>query len=173
QDDMHDGTIQQGDTWLQNHIDAYVQWAKTHNSLLIVTWDEDDGSQSNQIPTIFLGPMVTAGQYGEQINHYNVLRTVEDMYALSYAGASATATPISDIWTTSGATPAAPSNLTATAAAADQVNLGWTDNSSNESGFLLERSTDNVNFTQIASLGSNVTSYGDTGLTTGTTYYYR
>jgi hypothetical protein len=117
--------------------------------------------------------MVTAGQYGEQINHYNVLRTVEDMYALSYAGASATATPISDIWTTSGATPAAPSNLTATAAVADQINLGWTDNSSNESGFLVERSTDNVNFTQIASLGSNVTSYSDTGLTTGTTYYYR
>ena len=31
-DDMHDGTIAQGDTWLQQHIDSYVQFAQTHNS---------------------------------------------------------------------------------------------------------------------------------------------
>jgi hypothetical protein len=98
QNDMHDGTIQQGDTWLQDHFDSYAQWAKTHNSLLIVTWDEDDGTQGNQVATLFVGQPVATGQYGEQINHFNLLRTVEDMYGLSYAGASATATPISDIW---------------------------------------------------------------------------
>ena len=96
--DMHDGTIQQGDTWLKSHLDSYVQWAKTHNSLLIVTWDEDDSSHSNKIPTIFVGPMVKTGQYSENINHYNVLRTIEDMYSLPYAGNSSTATPISDVW---------------------------------------------------------------------------
>jgi hypothetical protein len=170
-DDMHDGTIQQGDTWLQNNIDAYKQWAMTHNSLLIVTWDEDDHTQGNQIPTIFVGPMVTQGQYSEQINHFNVLRTIEDMYGLPYAGQSATANPIADIWASTP--PAAPSNLAATAAAANQLNLGWTDNSSSETGILVERSTDDVNFTQIASLGSQATSYSDTGLTTGATYYYR
>lgn len=37
-DDMHDGGIPEGDTWLQNNIDGYAQWATTHNSLLIVTW---------------------------------------------------------------------------------------------------------------------------------------
>src|SRR5262245_46056602 len=95
-DDMHDGTIQQGDTWLKNNLDSYAQWAKTHNSLLIVTWDEDDGSQHNQVATIFVGQMVNSGQYGEQINHFNVLRTIEDMYGLSYAGASASATHITD-----------------------------------------------------------------------------
>src|SRR5262249_53396040 len=42
QNDMHDGSIQDGDAWLQKHLDAYYQWAKTHNSLLIVTWDESD-----------------------------------------------------------------------------------------------------------------------------------
>jgi hypothetical protein len=112
QDDMHDGTIQQGDTWLKNNIDAYVQWAKTHNSLLIVTWDENDGTQNNQIPTIFVGPMVANGQYAETINHFNVLRTIEDMYGLSHAGASATAAPISDIWA-STATPPTISSISA------------------------------------------------------------
>ena len=98
QDDMHSGSIQQGDTWLKNHIDSYVQWAKTHNSLLIVTWDEDDGSASNQIPTFFVGPMVKAGQYSESINHYNVLRTLEAIYGLPFANNSANVTTISDIW---------------------------------------------------------------------------
>jgi phosphatidylinositol-3-phosphatase len=97
-DDMHSASIQQGDTWLKNNMDGYVQWAKTHNSLLIVTWDEDDGSASNQIPTIFVGPMVKGGTYSEMINHYAVLRTLEDFYKLPYANNSATATPISDVW---------------------------------------------------------------------------
>jgi len=97
-DDMHDGTIQQGDTWLKNNIDAYAQWAKKNNSLLIVTWDEDDSSQSNQIPTIFVGQSVKAGSYSETINHYNVLRTLEDMYGLAALGSSANASAISDCW---------------------------------------------------------------------------
>jgi hypothetical protein len=96
--DMHDGSISQADTWLKQHLDSYVQWAKTNNSLLIVTWDEDDNTQNNQIPTIFIGPMVKPGNYSEKINHFNVLRTLEDMYGLSYVGKSSTATPITDIW---------------------------------------------------------------------------
>src|SRR5579859_1102188 len=97
-DDMHDGTIAQGDTWLQQHIDSYVQFAKTHNSLLIVTWDEDDNSSNNQIATIFVGPMVKQGQFSETINHFNVLRTLEDLYGLTHVGSAASATPISDVW---------------------------------------------------------------------------
>ena len=98
-DDMHDGTVAQGDTWLQNNIDAYAQWAKTHNSDLIVTWDEDDNSSNNQIPTIAVGAHVKPGAYGETINHYNVLRTIEDFYNLGYAGSSSSATPITDAFT--------------------------------------------------------------------------
>ncbi len=97
-DDMHDGSIQQGDTWLKNNLSAYIAWAQTHNSLLIVTWDEDDGSQDNQIPTIFVGPMVKPGQYGEAINHYTVLRTIEAMYGLIPLGNSASVKPIRDVW---------------------------------------------------------------------------
>src|SRR5262249_21276210 len=82
QNDMHDGSISQADTWLSNNTNAYAQWAKTHNSLLVVTWDEDDSSQSNQITTIFAGANVKSGQYSQTINHYGVLRTIEDMYGL-------------------------------------------------------------------------------------------
>jgi hypothetical protein len=104
QDDMHDGTVQQADTWLKNNLDGYVQWAKTHNSLLIVTWDENDQSAGNHITTIFDGPMVQQGQYNEAINHFTVLRTLEDMYSLPYAGQSANYGPITDIWSTTAPT---------------------------------------------------------------------
>src|SRR5579875_2309367 len=97
-DDMHNGTIRQGDTWLKNHLSAYVQWAETHNSLLIVTWDENDGSPGNQIPTLFVGQMVKTGRYSERINHYTVLRTLEAMYGLPALGNSAHLSPITDCW---------------------------------------------------------------------------
>lgn len=97
-DDMHDGTIQEADTWLKNNLGGYVKWMQKHNSLLIVTWDEDDGTKANHIPTFFAGPMVKPGQYSETINHYSVLRTIEDMYGLSPLGNSQNATPITDVW---------------------------------------------------------------------------
>jgi len=100
--DMHDGTIEQADAWLKVRLDAYVQWAQTHNSLLIVTWDEDDGTENNRIPTLFVGPMVLPGQYPERIDHYTLLRTIEDMYGLAALGQSASAAPISDVWRQTG-----------------------------------------------------------------------
>ena len=100
--DMHNGEdpdrIQTGDRWLREHLDAYVQWAQEHNSLLIVTWDEDKKKENNRIVTLFVGPMVQAGRYDQRITHDNVLRTIEDLYGLSHAGASADAAPITKIW---------------------------------------------------------------------------
>jgi phospholipase C len=97
-DDMHSASVQQGDSWLQGHLSGYAQWARAHNSLLIITWDEDDGSASNQIPTLFIGSMVKPGRYSEQINHYSVLRTIEDMYGLPALNESANVGAISDVW---------------------------------------------------------------------------
>jgi phosphatidylinositol-3-phosphatase len=98
EDDMHDGTIQQADSWLQAHLQEYVTWAKQNNSLLIITWDEDDDTSTNKIPTIFVGPMVKPGKYSAKITHYNVLRTLEAMYGLPYAGHSSSVTTITDVW---------------------------------------------------------------------------
>ncbi len=99
--DMHDGTIQQGDTWLKQNMDAYAQWAKTHNSLLLVTWDENDtstGDASNQIATIFVGQHVQIATNNTSINHFNVLRTLEDMYGLAPANNAANASDILGVW---------------------------------------------------------------------------
>lgn len=70
--------------------------------------------------------------------------------------------------------PATPSNLSAAAASGSKINLRWTDNSNNESGFSIERSVNtSSNFTQIATVGAGVTNYADSGLTVSTFYYYR
>lgn len=95
---MHDGSIAQGDAWLNTHLAAYATWARTNNSLLIVTWDEDDGGPRNQIPTVFYGAHVQPGSYNETINHYNLLATLEEMYGLPKTGLAATAAPIATIW---------------------------------------------------------------------------
>jgi hypothetical protein len=70
---------------------------------------------------------------------------------------------------------AAPSGLTATAGSSSQINLAWTDNSSNETGFKIERCTGTgcSDFAQIATVGANVTTYQNTGLTADTTYRYQ
>jgi acid phosphatase len=97
-DDMHDGTIMQGDSWLKTHVSRYVRWATAHNSLLIVTWDEDDGSAGNQVATIFAGAHVRPGRYGENITHYNVLRTIEQAYGLKPLRNAAAASPITGVF---------------------------------------------------------------------------
>ncbi|HEV2111341.1 MAG TPA: alkaline phosphatase family protein [Gammaproteobacteria bacterium] len=97
-DDMHDGTVRQADAWLKQNLDAYLQWALKNHSLLIVTWDEDDGTQDNQIATIVIGQGVKPGRYDQKIDHYSVLRTLTDIYRLKPIGHAAKAKPISGIW---------------------------------------------------------------------------
>lgn len=67
----------------------------------------------------------------------------------------------------------APSNLTLTAVSTSQINLSWTDNSSDEEKFIIERSTDGNNWSTIDSVNASVTSYQSTGLSTDQLYYYR
>ena len=98
QNDMHDGTVAMGDTWLSQNIEAYRVWASTHNSVLIVTWDEDDNSGANQVATIFNGQHIRAGAYTEAsierapglgVDHFNILRTLENIYGLGTCNAAA------------------------------------------------------------------------------------
>ena len=96
--DMHDCSVATGDSWLRAHLARYAAWALTHDSLLILTWDENDGSQGNQIATIFVGQNIRPGMYPERITHYSVLRTIEDAYRLRHDGHAAAARPITDIW---------------------------------------------------------------------------
>lgn len=118
--DMHNGPVSEsipaGDRWLQKNIDQYYQWAKNHNSLLILTFDENNDKRGyrgltnplvdpkscvgtdrdheycvdlqNRIVTIFAGAHIKPGDYaeGQGITHINVLRTFEAMYGLLRAG---------------------------------------------------------------------------------------
>ncbi len=70
--------------------------------------------------------------------------------------------------------PAAPSGLTATATTAPSVSLAWVDNSNNESGFTIQRATDNTFTTALTTfnVAANVSSYSDTAVSAGT-YFYR
>jgi len=99
--DMHEGSIQAGDTWLRMRLDGYYQWAKKNNSLLIVTFDEDSHgpagptdpaaakpARRNHIVTILAGDHVKRGDYaeGKGVTHVNLLRTLEAMYRLKRSG---------------------------------------------------------------------------------------
>jgi phosphatidylinositol-3-phosphatase len=103
--DMHDNpnNVKNGDVWLSKNIDPYYKWAKTHNSLLIITFDENEDTngmmdltdpssaekvKQNRIPTIFAGAHIKHGDYpeGRGITHVNILRTLEAMYGLHKSG---------------------------------------------------------------------------------------
>jgi len=97
-DDMHDCSVRTGDTWLKNHLGGYATWAGTHNSVLVVTFDEDNGQSGNKIATVVYGAHVAPGRYATAYDHTDLLRTIEDMYGTAHAGAAASATPINEIW---------------------------------------------------------------------------
>jgi Domain of unknown function (DUF2341)/Carbohydrate esterase, sialic acid-specific acetylesterase/Fibronectin type III domain len=70
--------------------------------------------------------------------------------------------------------PLAPSTLSATAISTNQINLAWTDNSANETGFKIERATTLAGpYTLITTTTANATTYNNTGLTAGTQYFCR
>jgi len=69
--------------------------------------------------------------------------------------------------------PSAPPNLNASAVSPSQINLFWSDNSSNETGFEIDRSPDNSSWSQLTSVGANTTFFADTSVAPGTTYFYR
>ncbi|MGW4896678.1 alkaline phosphatase family protein [Kitasatospora sp. NPDC004240] len=98
--DMHDCSVGTGDGWIKKNLGAYAAWAKTHNSLLVVTFDEDNRHSGNQIPTVLYGQPVKAGSVSTtKYNHYDMLRTLEDLAGLTtHAGKAASASDIAGIW---------------------------------------------------------------------------
>jgi titin len=69
--------------------------------------------------------------------------------------------------------PAAPTALRVTGATKNLVRLAWTDNSTNETGFGIEISTDGANFSVNGTVGAGVTTFNSTGLRSARTYYFR
>ncbi len=96
--DMHDCSTTVGDQWARANLGPYLDWAKSHRSLLLVTYDENDGRSGNKILTMFAGAGVRPGAYPEAVDHYRILRTIEAMFGLPPIGAAAGTSPITDIW---------------------------------------------------------------------------
>jgi acid phosphatase len=86
--DMHDGTIATGDDWLRHHLGGYVRWAKGHDSLLMVAFDEDDGDDgsANHIPVILSGAHLKTGKSAASITHDTLLALIEDSFGLPRLG---------------------------------------------------------------------------------------
>ena len=93
--------------------------------------------------------------------------------AYNNGGASANSAAASA--TTLGAAPSAPSGLTTTVIYISQINLSWSDNSSNETGFYIDQATDSSFATGLSTfaVGANITTYNATGLLPNSTYYFR
>ncbi len=100
--DMHDGKdpdrIIICDNWIKKNLSKLIDWSMINNSLVVFTFDEDNDLNNNHIPTFFIGEMVKGGNYSEKINHYCLLRMVEDFYKLPYTGESKNAAVIKDCW---------------------------------------------------------------------------
>jgi inhibitor of cysteine peptidase len=95
--------------------------------------------------------------------------------AYNAGGDSDYSNPATAVTQAAPALPAAPSTLTAIAVSKNQINLSWTDNATNETGFKIERCRGSTctNFAQITTVGANVTTYSNTGLSGNTTYRFR
>jgi hypothetical protein len=100
-DDMHNPytlsiAVSNGDKWFKANMMPLIRWAANpaNNTMVIVIWDEDDGTQSNNIPLLFCGGIIQGGTCSTHLTHYDILKTVEDMYGLTLCGSAATGTDV-------------------------------------------------------------------------------
>jgi acid phosphatase len=97
--DMHDCGVAAGDAWARSFLAPYVAWAGEHDSLLVVTFDEDGGRAANHIATFVVGAGVRPTTSDQRVDHNALLRTLEEMYGLPPLGEAARAQPLTGIWT--------------------------------------------------------------------------
>jgi hypothetical protein len=98
--DMHDCSVERGDTWLGGFLKPLLGSDQLENSVIFVVTDEpSDVNPTAAVPALALGPLVKAGlTYSRRTSHYGLLRTIEDAWGLPLLGHSAQARPITGIW---------------------------------------------------------------------------
>ena len=101
--DMHDCSVATGDRWLESFMDPLLRAGELRRSVVFITFDEaerpDDRGGGGQVPAIVVGPGVRPDSVSSvPLNHYSLLRTIEDAWKLRLLGLSATAQPVTGIW---------------------------------------------------------------------------
>jgi phospholipase C len=95
----HDCTVATGDAWLARVVPQIIaSKAWQQNGLLLITWDEDDGSSDNRVATLVIAPDLATHRSTAYFDHYSLLATVEDRLGVGRLGAAANATAISDLF---------------------------------------------------------------------------
>lgn len=128
-------------------------------------WSQTGGSADivNNVENVYV-QSAAAGAWTVQVSGASVPQGPQPFALVVEGGTPVVVTP-----------PADPSGLTAATISSSQINLAWTDASANEDGFRIERcaGVSCATFSEIATVGANVTSYSNTGLTASTSYTYR
>jgi hypothetical protein len=175
-DDGHDSCapvsdpIRQTDNWLAANIPAILNSAAYQSGgALFITWDEGVGGDG-PIGMIVLSASAKGGGYSNTIHytHGSLLRTVEEIFGVGLLGDAAVQTDLSDLFGTA-APPAAPASLNATPGN-NQVALSWAASAGATSYHVKRSLSSGGSYTTVATVSA--TSYTDTGLTNGVTYYY-
>ncbi len=150
-------------------------------SVIVLGWTDTSTTESGfkvERATAASGPFAQVGTTGANVATYSAtgLAASTTYYfrvrATNSGGDSAYSNSASA--KTLGTVPAAPTNLAATSGGVSSISLTWSDVSTNETSFRIERAAASTGpFAQVAVTGANVTSYTNTGLAASTTYYYR
>ena len=121
---------------------------------------------------LFSNPNVTYNGHAAGVS-YELSPSTSAENARAMSNTAATVAAFRSAVTTSTSPPAAPTALTTPTVTYNAVSLSWSDNSTNESGFKVERSADGVVFSEVGTLGADTRSFNDPTVSKLTTYYYR
>lgn len=99
--DMHDGSIEQGDAWLRSNLSTLADWCMTHNSIFVVYFDETESDTDNRIPVVAVGQPVKQN-YRSQVryDHYSWTKTISLMFNAkeNWTGNLQKSRRVSDCW---------------------------------------------------------------------------
>ena len=92
-DDMHDGTVADGDNFLKRYVPQLMATPpyQAGNTVIFIVWDEDGLDQNNHVPCIVISPYTHSVRDGTPYTHYSLLRTAEQLLGLPLLGNAASA----------------------------------------------------------------------------------
>ena len=151
--------------------------ATAGDRVITLTWDESPGAIYYYIhrAEVSGGPYNTVayGIYTPTWTDTGVTPHTDYFYVVRAVGDGGPSLYSAEASAAAYALPAAPTGATITFADFTALELNWVDNATDETGYTIERSVDNLNFSMVVSLPADTTYHWDEGLADNTTYFYR